>query len=72
MASTAARTTGKCWGRQPAITALIAAFSAVITPWNSLIGLRGANGSPVAASTIWNGVSMMPVPVLQPCMKAVM
>jgi hypothetical protein len=30
MAVTAVRTTGKCIGRQPAITALMASFSAVI------------------------------------------
>ena len=31
-ASTAARTTGKCWGRQPAMTALAAIFSTVASP----------------------------------------
>ena len=33
MPSSAATTTGMCSGRQPAITALIATFSAVIATW---------------------------------------
>ena len=52
MPSTAATTTGMCSGRQPAITALIATFSAVIATCRFVMKAICASGSSPTASSI--------------------
>jgi hypothetical protein len=52
MPSMAATTTGMCSGRQPAITALIATFSALIATCRLVTNAIWVSGSRAAASSI--------------------